>query len=276
MKNILIVFAASLILVSCASDKRKPGRVFMPDMHYSNAYETYATELNPNFWEKSDKPTVRLPVENTIPRGAIPQNDEIRNNEAYLASYTMINHMDLTKDNYQANYDYAAASYQNPIPLTKEMMAGAKVNYERFCGVCHGKKGAGDGSIVVMPDGSDGPYTAIPPAYEVRLPTITDGAMFFSISQGKGMMGGYGPQLTVKERWELVHYIKDLAGMYNPEDFVEATPEMHGDEHDGDHHHGDGEHEGEDHHEDHHEDGEDHDHDETMVLNSNGNQLDND
>jgi hypothetical protein len=26
-------------------------------------------------------------------------------------------------------------------------------------------------------------------------------------------MGGYGPQLSVKERWQVIHYIKNLAGL---------------------------------------------------------------
>ncbi|NNC94795.1 MAG: cytochrome c [Chitinophagales bacterium] len=246
IKNIVIVVLSTFMLSSCVSDEKKPGRVFMPDMHYSNAYETYSTVKNPLLWEMGDSLTWRYPANKTIPRGAVPMDASIRANESYLMSYTMINHMELTKEKMEANYEYAGANFENPVPLTEEMLKRAKVNYDRFCTVCHGTQGAGDGSIVVLPDGSDGPYTAIPPSYESRLPTISDGKIFFSISQGKGMMGGYGPQLTVQERWELVHYIKDMTNMYSEEDFVKeeeiieetmATDASHDEE---DHSHEDG------------------------------------
>jgi hypothetical protein len=33
------------------------------------------------------------------------------------------------------------------------------------------------------------------------------------VSYGKGMMGGYGYSLNVKERWQVINYIKSLAGV---------------------------------------------------------------
>ena len=40
--KLIPVAVAALVLVSCGSDPKKPGRIYMPDMTYSNAYETYA------------------------------------------------------------------------------------------------------------------------------------------------------------------------------------------------------------------------------------------
>ncbi len=44
IKKKLILFCLSgILLASCGSDvRRDPGRIYMPDMTYSRAYETYA------------------------------------------------------------------------------------------------------------------------------------------------------------------------------------------------------------------------------------------
>ena len=40
--GIVSIFLAALIVVSCSDVRRSPGRVYMPDMGYSRALETYA------------------------------------------------------------------------------------------------------------------------------------------------------------------------------------------------------------------------------------------
>ena len=102
---------------------------------------------------------------------------------------------------------------KNPFKPTDDILAEGKELYLINCKVCHGIKGEGNGQIVELPDGSDGPYTARPPAYTSRLPTLKDGQMFFSVSFGKNTMGGYAPMLTPAERWKVILYIKDLAGL---------------------------------------------------------------
>src|SRR4051812_25455093 len=43
---IVLVVGTVAIVQSCADVKRKPSRVYMPDMAYSRAYETYADHKN--------------------------------------------------------------------------------------------------------------------------------------------------------------------------------------------------------------------------------------
>ncbi|ULT44442.1 cytochrome c [Niabella defluvii] len=75
------------------------------------------------------------------------------------------------------------------------------------CGICHGAALDGNGPLF---KGGEGPYSAKPatlvgdPAYEAMAP----GTMFYSITYGKGQMGSYASQLTPKQRWEVVAYIK--------------------------------------------------------------------
>lgn len=204
--------AVAILMSACGRSPKETGRAYMPDMTYSNAYETYsASEIkSADGFDMS----ARKPVEGTIPRGWIPTDEKVKTNEAYLLSYMAKNHFDVhNPDKWQENYDKAGALIKDPIGYSDESLAEGKRLYEINCKVCHGEKGEGNGQIVELPNGQDGPYTARPPKYADRLPTIKDGNMFYSVSYGKGMMGGYGYQLNVKERWEVIHYIKSLAGI---------------------------------------------------------------
>ncbi len=206
-----LAIAAGLVLASCSHDIKKPGSVYMPDMTYSNALESYAPSEIPN--EDGILASARKPVSGTIPRGWIPQDEKVRSNSAYLLSYTAKNHFAVNPEKWQEEYDLAAASIQNPLESTEENKTAGKKLYTTHCINCHGEAGDGQGNLIVLADGSDGPYTAVPPAYKKRLSEIKDGNIFYSVSYGKGMMGGYGYSLNVTERWQVISYIKSLAGV---------------------------------------------------------------
>lgn len=234
----LITLAVSAIAItSCKSHGDNTGRIFMPDMTYSNAYESYAST---KFQHQSDTDAIsaKKPVSGTIPRGYLPDNEEVRTNDGKLMAYLFKNYFknptgDPSVDD-AAQRLMAGNMLSNPIEKTDEVLAEGKVKYDIYCAVCHGKKGLGDGSIVEIIDadgnktGEDGPYTSIPPAYETRLPGLSDGEMFYSITYGKNYMGGYFTQLSTEDRWKVLLYIKDLAGieegavaMVEGKDFIE-------------------------------------------------------
>ena len=258
-QTMVILFCTSLAFAGCIRNERNPGRVFVPDMRYSNAYETYAS-TSPLAPEKGDTMSARLPVEGTIPRGFIKTDKE-----EYIMSYVLTKHF---KDpNYfpelnTEQYEKAGQMLKNPVAYSKEAMSEGKKMYTIYCAVCHGKKGEGNGPIIEPADGSDGPFLARPNPYETLLPTLTDGKMFYTMSFGKGMMGPYRSQLSAEERWTIIHYIKDLAGIA-PGLVVE--PEA-GEDDDSDHdvaHEEDHDAEGEEHHEDEHDDDQGHNAEET-------------
>ena len=66
-RKILFCSLTLLALVSCDRTRSSTGWDYMPDMYYSNAYESYTP--NPNF---SDEMTMRMPVEGTVPREMVP------------------------------------------------------------------------------------------------------------------------------------------------------------------------------------------------------------
>ncbi len=196
--------ALLIALASCGSDKRQPGRTFVPDMAYSQAYETYTK--NPAFGKDSlsgvDSFSARLPVAGTIPRGLLPELSDSATDQE-LASY-------LYKRNYpndSLNYANAGANVKNPFQPTKEVLERGKHIYTIHCIVCHGEKGAGDGSIV-----QSGAYPQVV-SYADRLPTITEGQMFHTITYGKGLMGSYSAALTAEDRWKVILFIEQLAAV---------------------------------------------------------------
>jgi mono/diheme cytochrome c family protein len=210
-----LISGAILLLSSCGSrDMRKPGKIFMPDMTYSQAYETYSQGTLDN--GRGDTMSAREPVANTIPFGTLPADPALRSSDAYLAAYLSKNYFTHDPAKWQEEYDKAGQLIRNPLASSKEVLEQGKAIYLTNCVVCHGEKGNGDGNLVVLPDGSDGPYTAVPPAYSKRLPEISDGNIFYSVSYGKGQMGGYGFSLSVEERWKVISYIKSLAGLDKP------------------------------------------------------------
>jgi mono/diheme cytochrome c family protein len=193
MKRSTIVFcglAALLIAaIGCSDVKRTPGKAYMPDMANSRAYETYSA--NPVF---ADGRTSQGPVAGTVKRG-----------EEYPV------HIEMDKTGDTANY-FASRALPNPFDsLDADQMKETERLYLINCGICHGAKLDGNGPL--WKDG-DGPYPAKPAALvgDAKYESMPAGQMFYSITYGKNLMGSYASQLTAKQRWQVITYIKSKQG----------------------------------------------------------------
>lgn len=185
--SIIFVLAAGVSVVSCSDVKRKPGSVYMPDMGYSRAYETYADHKN---LADSGIFYNNRPVSGTIARG-----EELP--------------FPLAKDAAGDTTNYSASRLvPNPVPaLNAEEMKNAERLYLINCGICHGAKLDGNGPL--YKDG-DGPYPAKPAQLvgNAQYENMPDGQMYYSVQYGKNLMGSYASQLNRKQRWSIIHYIK--------------------------------------------------------------------
>jgi mono/diheme cytochrome c family protein len=185
-KKILIItgcVVTGLLLFSCNKVRRSPGRVYMPDMNYSRAYETYAST---EALQKKGIHYNALPVEGTIARGDT------------LAVYPYKND--------SAGY-VLAAGVKSPINADSIDKVEAERLYLVNCGICHGAKLDGNGPLY---KGGDGPFPNKPAALkgDAKYEAMTEGTMFHSLTYGKGSMGSYASQLNVKQRWEVIAWIK--------------------------------------------------------------------
>lgn len=208
MKKLSIITVVLVVVTiwGCSDIKREPGRVYMPDMMYSRAYETYgSTEDLDSFGIRY----TRRPVAGTIKRG-----------ELFPFPYQQDNVGDST------NY-VASRQVPNPLPaLNDGQMKEAERLYLVNCGICHGQALDGNGPLYA---GGSGPYAAAPRNL-LTDPVVTgmpDGQMFYSITYGKGQMGPYGPQLSTTQRWMIVHYINAKQAEQSGGPKV-TTPEVQG------------------------------------------------
>jgi mono/diheme cytochrome c family protein len=174
-------------LAACSGVQRNPGRIYMPDMTYSRAYETYASTED---LTREGVHFDHMPVPGTIARG-----EEM----PFL----------IAKDAPGDSAGYVAAKQvKDPLPaLDSADLAEAGRLFNINCAICHGSKLDGNGPL--YKDGN-GPFSARP-AQLVGNPqymNMPEGQMFYSVTYGKNMMGSYASQLTRKQRWMVIQYIK--------------------------------------------------------------------
>lgn len=103
--------------------------------------------------------------------------------------------------------EFASGPYgRNPF-AGEDLLALGQDRFTRYCMVCHGAEGLGDGPATgpnKYPVGLPRNLTA-PPA--VGLP---DGYIYGIIRVGRGLMPSYGARLTHRERWAVVEYVRQL------------------------------------------------------------------
>lgn len=183
MKKIKILIAFIMIigfvvvLQSCGS-KRDPGRIYMPDMAYSRAYEAYA----PNNLGKENISYIPAPVEGTIRRGD-------------LFPYPLAND----------SIGYAmSAQVKDPLPPnTPVQMKEAERLFNINCAICHGAKMDAQGPLA-----TGGKVPAIANLTLAQYVAMPEGTMFHSVTYGLRNMGSYASQLSREQRWMVIQYVK--------------------------------------------------------------------
>jgi mono/diheme cytochrome c family protein len=105
----------------------------------------------------------------------------------------------------------------SPVPMTELMLARGRERYDIYCTVCHGA--AGDGRGVT----SRYQMVGIANFHDLRLVTMTDGEIFNTITYGKNLMGAYGAQIDIADRWAIIAYVRALqrAWLATPDDVPE-------------------------------------------------------
>jgi len=192
MRKFLIITGCMAAIVGC-KHKENPGRVYMPDMYYSRAYETYAGydtskfTMERNAWGKGDKEKIfynNQPVAGTVARGDLAAFPYPGDTVGYRQ----------------------AAAFKNQLDVAAVDMKEAERLYLVNCGICHGSKLDGNGPL--WKDGN-GPYPAAPKNLKSdEIKNLADGTIFHAITYGKGQMGSYASQLSTSQRWMVIAYMR--------------------------------------------------------------------
>jgi mono/diheme cytochrome c family protein len=91
-----------------------------------------------------------------------------------------------------------------PFPVTEEVVNRGQERYRIFCGMCHGQTGYGDGMIVRR-------GFRKPPSYHTdELRAARVGHFFDVITNGWGSMPSYSTQISARDRWAIIAYIRAL------------------------------------------------------------------
>ena len=97
------------------------------------------------------------------------------------------------------------AAKKNPVPPTPEGLAEVRKLFGYNCAMCHGKNGDGKGDLAAdmkleLRDWRD----------TSSLEKMTDGELFWIISNGKGKMPGEGDRTAQKIRWNFVNLVRSF------------------------------------------------------------------
>ncbi len=204
MKKIImisaLILATAVVFISCDS-KRQPGKIYMPDMAYSRAYETYAERDSSLFTMDPAKRGNKIFYNNLSPTGTIKRGE--------LFPYTVPN-----DSNGLVNL---SNEVKNPLaPLGDDDMAEAGRLFNINCAVCHGAKAENNGPLAPKIGGVKS-IVAASPGY-------SDGRLFYVMTYGQNNMGSYASQLDKRQRWMIVQYIRTLQPKTAPADNSAAAP----------------------------------------------------
>jgi mono/diheme cytochrome c family protein len=95
----------------------------------------------------------------------------------------------------------------NPVALSEASLERGQELYLRFCAPCHGPNGNGVSGYII-PAGYP-PF----PLLSDRAIAFTDGYLYGMIRVGRGLMPGYGHQMSHFDRWHVVNYLRLLQGV---------------------------------------------------------------
>lgn len=147
----------------------------------------------------------RLPVAQTQPRGLNPEGSKS------LGGIPEYEFSGQTGYYYTGHIgDYFGSGMPEELKLTEEsaqaLIERGEERYGIYCAVCHGKSGNGQGITNNY---------GVPGIANFHLDTFNsesypDGRMFETITLGKGMMGAYGYNISVGDRWAIIAYVRTL------------------------------------------------------------------
>lgn len=171
------MISALVLLTSCTRGPEETGITVFDDMVNSPAYEAYSeNELAP------DGRTMMDPVKGTIARGKMPHEFTKSEEDAIRAGQVL----------------------QDPFSETSASLERGKYLYGAFCSSCHGLTGEGDGPVVSKK------FPAPPAIRSRRVKEFSKGRIYHVITAGFGDMPGHEAQLTIRDRWFLSQYIKQM------------------------------------------------------------------
>ncbi|HEY8715935.1 MAG TPA: cytochrome c [Candidatus Acidoferrum sp.] len=99
-----------------------------------------------------------------------------------------------------------ARQRKNPLASSAGRQEEARGLYTDYCAKCHGDSGKGDGPDAGKHFTPSGDFTDA-----ARMNAMTDGELFYKITEGRRPMPQFKTRLTDDQRWQLVSFIRSFA-----------------------------------------------------------------
>ncbi len=155
----------------------------------------------------------RMPVKGTLPMGfEVPAKPAAEGAKPGRVAFTSgLGYYDTGKVGDLYGDGLPTEITSEPAVFNDDFIKRGEQRYNINCAICHGASGNGKGvtskygiltAFNFQQPGNTDPANAA--AYRA------DGAIFDVITNGKGLMGSYGGNITLRDRWAIVAYIRSL------------------------------------------------------------------
>jgi mono/diheme cytochrome c family protein len=175
---LLLSLATFAIAGKRGSMSRKPPIELIPDM---DRQPKIRPQTKSAFF--SDGLGSRLPVAGTVARGA--HFEDLPTNTGHETG----------KTNFVESI---------PVKVDELLMARGRERYTIYCAPCHSP--IADGNGVTKKLG----MAVVANLHDKRIVQMTDGELFYIITNGRNNMGAYGDKLEPQDRWAVISYVRAL------------------------------------------------------------------
>src|ERR1051326_7841608 len=203
------LFLVGVLVVSLAgfrgSKSRKPPWEIFPDMDRQAKLRPQNVD---SFFD--DARSSRLPVAGTIARSTPYKLSGMDTNLYYPFQDVPVNTGRIT-----GTTNFVET---NPFEITPQLMARGRERFQINCSPCHSPLADGNGATKKLG------MTTVANLHDPRIVRLTDGELFYVITNGRNTMLPYGGQVPVEDRWAIIAYLRalQLSQLASLEDVPEA------------------------------------------------------
>jgi mono/diheme cytochrome c family protein len=187
MRYFLLILGLSIVVVMTLAGRRfddggsisrRPPIEVFPDM---DRQPKLRPQTRNNFFP--DQFSSQLPVPGTIARGA-PYEDSTANTGRITGTTNFVGTI--------------------PVAVTEQLITRGRQRYQINCSPCHSAMGDGNGITKRLG------MAVVGNLHDKRIVELPDGEIFNTISNGKNLMGAYGANISINDRWAIVAYVRAL------------------------------------------------------------------
>jgi mono/diheme cytochrome c family protein len=91
-----------------------------------------------------------------------------------------------------------------PVAVTEQLITRGRQRYQINCSPCHSAMGDGNGITKRLG------MAVVGNLHDKRIVELPDGDIFNTITYGKNLMGAYGANVSIQDRWAIVAYVRAL------------------------------------------------------------------